>query len=158
MATNINTAASVNSGVTAVSNPYAHSNSQTNITTTNNNSNSDACNAAAPIGSAGDATATQTPLQYFPLFDAFLDIPHPGSSTASKVNYKRVIVAPPKEAFHLSKDVGVELATENGLLRVSAFCFPDYFNHANGNASANNDNGESNRMKKEMMQDEVQRR
>lgn len=60
-----------------------------------------------------------------PIFDAFLDLPHPAAS--QNVNGKRMIVAPPPgEAFARSKDVGVELATEAGLARVASFCFPEF--------------------------------
>ena len=79
-------------------------------------------------------TRNDTDLKFFPLYDAFLDIPHPSASTTSNVNLKRLIVAPPKASFHLSRDVGVELATENGLQHVSAFCFPDHYQDPNASA------------------------
>jgi len=75
----------------------------------------------------------------YPLYDAFLDVAHPAASTSSEVNMKRVIIAPPRDAFHLSKDVGVELSTENGIQRVVAFCFPDYYMDANLKREFNSD-------------------
>jgi hypothetical protein len=63
---------------------------------------------------------------FFPIYDAFLDLSHPLASTNSNVNFKRIIIAPPKDAFHLSKNVGVELSTEQGLHRLASFCFPDF--------------------------------
>lgn len=66
-----------------------------------------------------------------PIFDAFLDLPHPAAS--EKVNAKRIIIAPPPgEAFARSKNVGIELATETGIARVASFCFPEFHPTLNG--------------------------
>ena len=73
-------------------------------------------------GSASAASVSSEPL---PIFDAFLDLPHPAASNA--VNEKRKIIAPPQgQAFNRSKDVGVELATDQGIARVASFCFPEF--------------------------------
>ena len=78
--------------------------------------------------SAPTNTASNAPIEFLPLYDAFLDLPHPASSEKSNANYKRFIIAPPQDALFRSKDVGVELATCNkeGMSRVFSFCFPDY--------------------------------
>jgi hypothetical protein len=60
-----------------------------------------------------------------PIFDAFLDLPHPKASDA--VNDKRLIIAPPPgEALYRSKDVGIDISNEQGLARVTSFCFPEF--------------------------------
>lgn len=70
-------------------------------------------------------TLNSVSLSSLPIFDAFLDLPHPAAS--QNVNGKRMIVAPPPgEAFARSKDVGIELATESGIARVASFCFPEF--------------------------------
>lgn len=77
-------------------------------------------------------TTNTTPC--LPIYDAFLDLPHPCAS--STVNERRIIIAPPPgEAFAASKDVGMELATNEGIARVSNFCFPEY--RAESHLSAN---------------------
>jgi hypothetical protein len=78
--------------------------------------------------SSATSGASTIPL---PIFDAFLDLPHPAASTT--VNERRKIVAPPQgEAFNRSKDVGVELATDQGLARVASFCFPEFREDVHG--------------------------
>jgi hypothetical protein len=65
-----------------------------------------------------------TPPNMLPIYDAYLDLPHPKASTS--INDRRIIIAPPAgEAFNASRAVGIELATEQGLSRVATFCFPD---------------------------------
>ncbi len=67
----------------------------------------------------------------FPIYDAFLDLPFPAASKT--VNGRRIIIAPPPgEAFSRSRDVGVELATEEGLARVASFCFPEFHEELHG--------------------------
>jgi len=94
---------------------------------------------------ASNGSASNVP-SFFPLYDAFLDIPHPGASSppSSIVNEKRVIVAPPPQAFAWSRDVGMELANEKGIQNIIAFCFPEHRmdqNQANAqNNSAHNPN------------------
>ncbi len=81
----------------------------------------------ASIASVPSAETSATSRQniLLPIYDAFLDLPHPAASTI--VNERRKIIAPPQgEAFTRSKDVGVELATEEGLARVASFCFPEF--------------------------------
>lgn len=59
-----------------------------------------------------------------PIYDAFLDLPHPCASP--QVNERRIIIAPPAgAAFEASKEVGIELATNEGIDRISTFCFPE---------------------------------
>jgi len=72
-----------------------------------------------------DPSTAQSDNGTLPIYDAFLDLPHPAASTT--VNERRIIVAPPQgEAFNRSRDVGMELATEQGLARVASFCFPEF--------------------------------
>jgi hypothetical protein len=77
-----------------------------------------------------------SPNTTLPIYDAFLDLPHPCAS--STVNERRIIIAPPPgEAFTASKDVGMELATNEGIARISNFWFPEYRAESSSNASAN---------------------
>lgn len=70
-------------------------------------------------------TSSHVDMVPLPIFDAYIDMPHPAASTT--VNDRRTIIAPPQgEAFARSKDVGVELANEKGLDRVASFCFPEF--------------------------------
>ena len=77
------------------------------------------------VSAVTSVASSQMDNQVLPIFDAFLDLPHPAASTT--INDRRIIIAPPQgEAFNRSKDVGVELATEKGLQRVASFCFPEF--------------------------------
>lgn len=77
------------------------------------------------VSIAGSTAPAQSDNRVLPIFDAFLDLPHPAASDA--VNEKRRIIAPPPgEAFNRSRDVGIELSNEQGLARVASFCFPEF--------------------------------
>lgn len=66
-----------------------------------------------------------------PIFDAYLDLPHPDASDA--VNDKRLIIAPPPgEALYRSRDVGIDISNEQGLARVTSFCFPEFHPEVHG--------------------------
>lgn len=94
--------------------------------------NIDLMDASSVAGSMASSTQGHKD-NVWPIFDAFLDLPHPAISTSSEVNARRIIIAPPQgEAFNRSRDVGMELATEQGLARVSAFCFPEFYSEAYG--------------------------
>ena len=92
-----------------------------------------ATNNAPPPSTSTPNTSTNTTstdknqIHFLPLYDAFLDLPHPGASNTSNVNFKRLIIAPPKDVLKLSMNVGKELATEKGLKNVAAFCFPEFY-------------------------------
>jgi len=85
----------------------------------------------------GATTASSSNL--LPIFDAFLDIPHPACSQATyppintggyekglQINNPRIIIAPPAEAMKESMAVGMEVSTDQGLARVARFCFPEF--------------------------------
>jgi len=83
------------------------------------------------VSIAGSTASAQSYNRVLPIFDAFLDLPHPAASDA--VNEKRRIIAPPPgEAFNRSRDVGIELSNEQGLARVASFCFPEFNPEAHG--------------------------
>ena len=68
---------------------------------------------------------TSTVTRILPIFDVFLDLPHPAASKITKKN--AVIIAPPPgQALEASRSVGIEVARENGLARVARFSFPEF--------------------------------
>jgi hypothetical protein len=78
-----------------------------------------------PNSNSSNSKASPPRRTALPIYDAFLDLPHPCASPI--VNERRIIIAPPPgEAFVASKDVGIELATNEGIDRISNFCFPEY--------------------------------
>ncbi len=66
----------------------------------------------------------------FPIYDVFLDIPHPAVSTTSDANTQcgTIIIAPPPgPALEASMAVGKELVgDERAIARMARFAFPDF--------------------------------
>ena len=73
-----------------------------------------------------------------PIYDAILDLPHPGASTKANALPPRYLPVSPQGLSEKDKAVIQELVSEKTVQRVSNFCFPN-FNPANVSSNTNAD-------------------
>jgi hypothetical protein len=101
--------------------------------------------SAAISGGGGDAAkaSVSSSSAQLPLFDAILDLPHPGATSNAATLPRRYIPPPAQSLNDDDKAIVKELLSDAYLQRISGFCFPNY-NPATASDNSNSDCGNGN--------------